>query len=56
MNKTTDFPTPPIAERRPHSFTHHGVTLEDPYAWLRDQGYPNVTDEAVLSYLKAENA
>ena len=28
--------TPPIAETRPHSFTAHGVTIEDPYAWLKD--------------------
>ena len=47
---------PPVAERRDHRFTHHGVTIEDPYAWLRDAGYPNVTDEQVLDYLKAENA
>src|SRR6187551_1308853 len=56
MNKTPDLPPPPRAEQRPHSFEHHGVRVDDPYAWLRDQGYPNVTDENVLSYLKAENA
>ena len=49
-------PKPPVAERREHAFTHHGVTIEDPYAWLRDPGYPNVTDEDVLAYLNAENA
>ena len=47
---------PPIAARRPHTFTHHGVTIEDPYAWLRDPGYPEVTDKDVLAYLEAENA
>ncbi len=46
----------PIAKRVPHSFTQHGVTIEDPYAWLRDPGYPNVTDADVLGYLNAENA
>jgi oligopeptidase B len=56
MNKMTDLPTPPQAEQRKHSFSHHGMTVEDPWAWLRDQGYPNVTDENVLAYLKAENA
>lgn len=45
----------PIAERRQHSFSHHGITVEDPYAWLRDPGYPEVKDKAVLSYLEAEN-
>ncbi len=28
----------------PHSFTRHGITIEDPYAWLRDPGYPEVKD------------
>ena len=49
-------PQPPAAERREHSFTHHGVTIEDPWAWLRDPGYPHVSDENVLDYLRAENA
>ena len=49
-------PKPPIAERRPHSFTAHGVTIEDAYAWLKDPGYPDVTDKDVLGYLEAENA
>ncbi|WP_310476607.1 S9 family peptidase [Sandarakinorhabdus sp.] len=47
---------PPIAAKRPHSFTHHGITVEDPYNWLKDPGYPTVDDADVLSYLKAENA
>ncbi len=48
--------TPPIAPRRPHIATHHGITLTDDYAWLRDPGYPQVTDSAILDHLKAENA
>jgi len=48
--------SPPIAERRPHSFAHHGITVDDPYAWLRDPGYPDVKDKDVLAYLEAENA
>ena len=52
----TEIPKPPVAALRPHSFTHHGVTIEDPYAWLRDPGYPEVTDTDVLAYLNAENA
>jgi len=47
---------PPIAERRPHSFTAHGITIEDPWAWIKDPGYPEVTDKDVLAYLDAENA
>ena len=49
-------PKPPVAERRDSSSTHHGVTIDDPYAWLRDPGYPHVSDPQVLDYLKAENA
>ena len=48
--------SPPSAEQRPFSYERHGVTIDDPWAWLRDPGYPNVTDEDVLGYLKAENA
>ncbi|WP_313536226.1 S9 family peptidase [Sphingomonas sp.] len=49
-------PTPPVAATRPHSVSHHGITIEDPWAWLRDPGYPDVTDKDVLAYLEAENA
>ncbi len=49
-------PPPPIAETRPHQFTIHGQTIEDPWAWLKDPGYPSVTDKDVLAYLEAENA
>ena len=51
----TETITPPVAEKRAHSFTHHGITVEDPYHWLKDQSYPKVDDEDVLDYLKAEN-
>ena len=46
---------PPQAAKKPHSFTRHGVTVEDDYAWLRDAGYPEVTDTEVLAHLEAEN-
>ncbi len=49
-------PMPPVAERRPHSFTLHGHTVEDPYAWLKDPDYPDVGDPDILAYLEAENA
>ena len=49
-------PKPPIADRRPHAAIHHGITIEDPYHWLKDQGYPVVDDPDVLAYLHAENA
>ena len=47
---------PPVAEQRPHSYTRHGYRIEDPYFWIKDQGYPKVDDKDVLDYLKAENA
>ncbi len=46
----------PVAKPVPHSFKRHGITVEDPYAWLRDPGYPDVKDEDILAYLNAENA
>ncbi|MEM7080058.1 MAG: S9 family peptidase [Pseudomonadota bacterium] len=45
----------PIAARKPYTFTHHGITLEDPYAWLRDPDYPTVESPEILAYLRAEN-
>ena len=55
MDDTTSLAAP-IAAKKPNSFTHHGVTVTDDYAWLRDPGYPEVTDPAVLAHLEAENA
>ena len=52
----TERPSPPVAARRSHSVTHHGATIDDPYAWLRDPGYPEVKDPDVLAHLEAENA
>ncbi len=49
-------PEPPVADVRPASVTHHGITIEDPYRWLKDDSYPTVDDEDVLAYLEAENA
>ena len=49
-------PAPPKAEQRPHSYERHGVRIEDPYFWMKDQSYPTVDDKDVLDYLKAENA
>ncbi len=46
---------PPIAKQIPYSSCHHGVTLSDPWHWLRDPDYPEVKDKDILSYLKAEN-
>ena len=48
--------TPPVAEKRDHSYTRHGITIADPYDWLYDKSYPTIDDEDVLEHLKAENA
>jgi oligopeptidase B len=56
MIKISDLPPPPRANRIPHETMAHGFTLDDPYNWLKDPGYPEVKDEAVLSYLREENA
>ncbi|WP_287459348.1 S9 family peptidase [Sphingomonas sp.] len=50
------FPAPPRAARRPHQFTRHGITIDDPWAWLKDAGYPDITDKQILGYLEEENA
>ncbi len=61
MTETTPPParaaaSPPVAPKIPSSVTHHGITVHDDYAWLRDPGYPDVSDPAVLAHLAAENA
>jgi oligopeptidase B len=51
----------PVAPRRPHSFTTHGITLVDDYAWLKDAQWqevlrdPEVLDADIREYLEAEN-
>jgi oligopeptidase B len=52
----------PLAPRRPHSFTTHGITITDDYAWLKDANWqavlrdPMVLDPDIRNYLEAENA
>ena len=54
-------PTPPVAPRRPHSVTAHGITVVDNYAWLKDENWqevlrdPGVLDADIRNYLEAEN-
>ena len=51
----------PIAPRRPHSFTTHGITVTDDYAWLKDPRWqevlrdPAILDPDIRKYLEAEN-
>ena len=52
---------PPVAPRRPHSFTRHGITVNDDYAWLKDEKWqevlrdPSVLDPDIRHYLEEEN-
>jgi oligopeptidase B len=55
MDKPALIPSPPIAEKRSYSYERHGVTIEDPWHWLRDPEYPEVSDPDILAYLHAEN-
>ena len=55
MTKPSHSPQPPIAATRHFAATHHGITIEDPYHWLKDPSYPVVDDPDVLAYLQAEN-
>ena len=54
-------PTAPVAPRRPHSFTTHGITITDDYAWLKDAKWqevlrdPSILDADIRIYLEAEN-
>jgi oligopeptidase B len=51
----------PVAPRRPHAFTTHGITVVDDYAWLKDARWqevlrdPSVLDADIRNYLEAEN-
>jgi oligopeptidase B len=56
MTRTSELPSPPVAEQRPHIVERHGTRIEDPFHWLKDQSYPTIDDEDVLRYLRAENA
>jgi oligopeptidase B len=51
----------PSAPRRPYSFTAHGITVVDDYAWLKDANWqevlrdPSVLKADIRTYLEAEN-
>src|SRR3954466_3118369 len=56
MDKPVANPAPPKAEQRPYNYERHGVTIEDPWHWLRDPKYPEVDNPDVIAYLRQENA
>ncbi|MEO6396412.1 MAG: S9 family peptidase [Devosia sp.] len=55
-------PVPPIAQRRQHAASHHGMTRQDPFHWLRADNWqevmqaPETLPPDIRSYLDAENA
>jgi len=60
MDKKTPA-TPPVAPRHPHTFTTHGITIVDDYAWLKDENWqdvlrdPSILNAEIREYLEAEN-
>lgn len=54
--------SPPKADRRPVTIAHHGESVTDEYAWLRDDNWqevmrsPDVLSPDIRAYLEAENA
>lgn len=42
---------PPVAPRKPHVHTEHGVVRDDPWHWLKDRDDPDT-----LAYIEAEEA
>ena len=56
MDKPATPPAPPAAQQRPYTYERHGVRIDDPWHWLRDDKYPEVDDPDVLAYLNEENA
>ena len=62
MTKPTSPIAAPVAPVHPHSFTTHGITVTDNYAWLKDAKWqevlrdPAVLDPEIRHYLEAENA
>jgi oligopeptidase B len=51
--RQSSFPPPPLARQAPY---RHADGRDDEFHWLRDPGYPDVRDPAILDYLKSENA
>jgi len=62
QNSPTETPSqPPAAPCRAHSFTTHGVSVSDDYAWLKDTNWqevlrdPSILDPDIRHYIEAEN-
>lgn len=51
----TTLPPAPVAPQRPYQLNLHEKTLSDPWHWLRDPNYPEIENEEILAYVRAEN-
>lgn len=51
LTTQADYPNPPVAPKKPQTFTEHGYRRVDDYFWMKDKTNPDV-----LAYLQAENA
>ncbi|MGY8942049.1 MAG: S9 family peptidase [Flavobacteriales bacterium] len=57
----SQFPTPPVADKKPHTTDIHGLTLEDDYFWMRLSDEQKEAEESdpqtheVVDFLNAEN-
>ena len=53
---------PPLAKRLSHQTSHHGLTRDDPWHWLRADNWqevmqkPEKLDPEIRAYLEAENS
>lgn len=51
----------PVCAKKPSSHSHHGITVQDDYAWLRADNWqevlrkPELLDDEIRDYLNAEN-
>ena len=60
VTKASELPTPPDAEKKPHTTDIHGIQLHDDYFWMRlsdeqkEAKEPDAQTADVVAYLEAE--
>ena len=47
--------TPPLPKRASHVFEYHGDKIQDDFAWMHDENWPDSHNEEVVPYIEAEN-
>src|SRR3546814_17776790 len=53
--RMTKLPTAPIAPPRTYCYERHAYTVDDPWFWLKDPGYPKAEDMAIPVYMTSKN-